>query len=264
MGPAVVWTFWEGEESEAVSDALASWRRYLPEWDIRCLDMESFLALELPHRRLPSTFDRLTPTTQSDVVRLSLLCGLGGLWMDASVILKSNLDWTGLSDRDFFAFRIRSRLYVESWFLWVARPNNPHVCRWRDELNSILEFYPDFSAAPQYNVPARVKDPNYFMVYQAYLYLVETVPAFAAWNKSQQTKNASPHFFLLHPRLIKLTRKTRPLYMKRRAISAWVAGGLGAVVLALLCVWAGIYWDGGLHYWHGGLQRSGPRSHLIK
>lgn len=231
-----------------MSDALASWKEFLPEWEVRVLNEPAFRALRLPGLRLPSTWDSLTPTTKSDVVRLSLLCALGGLWMDASVLLRGNLDWLDLDGHAFFAFRIPGRVYLESWFLWARSPGIPQVCEWRDELNAILEHYPDFADAPQYASQPTVREPNYLMVYQAFVHLRASDPAFGEWSGTLPTRNASPHFSLLHPRLVKLTRKTRGLYIRRREIVRASVGGLGGVVVVLVVVWLAVTW-----------RRPGPR-----
>lgn len=239
----VVWSFWEGPDNEAITDALVSWRAFLPGWSIRRLNIDTFRALDLGDLRIPSTFDQLTPTTKSDVVRLALLCRFGGLWMDASIILKRGLDWLRLPADELLAFKLSNRKYLENWLLWCPAPHHPQMLKWQRAFNEILEYHPDYPRAPAYREAVdRVDDPGYFMCYQAFLHLLKVDPDFASWGAAVAAKapDAYPHFQLTDRRLVKLTRFTRRMYNRRRSYSAIVVGALGGTVLVLMAAWIAV------------------------
>jgi len=229
-----IWTFWEGPENEAVEDSLNTWRANLPGWSITVLNTSQFLNLGLP---VPSTFAQQTPTTKSDVARLAVLFAYGGLWMDASILLRRPLDWLNLSSHAVTAFRIKGRRHIENWFLCAPAAHDVGIGKWAAALDSILEYYPEFERAPAYQQAEVVDRPRYFMSYQAYLHLLNVDPEFLAWDAAVHTESATPHFCLLHPRMTKLTRRLRGIYNRRRATAALTAAVTGAILVILLAAW---------------------------
>jgi Capsular polysaccharide synthesis protein len=227
----IVWSMWTGPMNECVEDCVGSWARHHPEWDVRMLDDAGVRQAALD---LPSTYDQLGPAAKSDAVRLQLLARHGGLWMDATVMLRARLDWLDGSG-DLVGFRQQGSPYVESWLLF-AWPGG-RVAQWSVTLNSILELHPDCTRHVAYSASGQTSRPDYFMIYQAYIYLDETVPGF---RSGASLGDAGPHLNnLLHPRLVKYTARTRALYNRRRHI---VVGTLlaASLVLALLVLGQGI------------------------
>ena len=86
----LLWTFWAGPQPEIVQLCIATWRKHLPGWTSTVPTPEAVGAYAITKS---STFENLTRTTQSDVIRLSILFDYGGLWLDASTYLTENLHW---------------------------------------------------------------------------------------------------------------------------------------------------------------------------
>ena len=100
----VVWSYWQGKQPAIVKLSMDSWHKHLGNWTINVLNRTALQRLAV---QLPKKFDALTPTMQSDVIRLSILHRYGGLWMDASVVLQGGLEWlSAYSSQPFFAFML--------------------------------------------------------------------------------------------------------------------------------------------------------------
>jgi len=122
--------FWAQGFSQApwlVQRCIASWRHHNPDWNLILLDKSSVVRyvdtsiipshLELPH--------------QSDLIRLQLLAGYGGVWADPTTLCRYPLNcWVDhYSSSGFFAFQRpgRDRL-IANWFL-ACQPDCPVVVR---------------------------------------------------------------------------------------------------------------------------------------
>jgi mannosyltransferase OCH1-like enzyme len=112
----LLWSYWEGRKPEIVHRSIQSWRTYLPEWEIHVLDPVSVL------NSVPSSshFSEYSPATRADIIRLQLLYKFGGLWMDATILLRDGLDWLSkYDDQELFAFTKNSAsmksLFIENW-----------------------------------------------------------------------------------------------------------------------------------------------------
>lgn len=90
-----------------------------------------------------SQFEGLTPQLKSDLLRLYLLYKHGGIWVDASVILYSSLDWiidlcNNNKTKAFGYYRstnttVKQYPVIESWLL-ASEKNNIFFKEWLDEL----------------------------------------------------------------------------------------------------------------------------------
>lgn len=98
----------------------------------------------LPEGTLPETFSSLPFQLQSDFVRLALLREHGGIWMDASTLVSSNVaDWLSLLKLDdgFFFFQnpgkgVGGRLF-ETGFI-ASRPQHQFIVDWYSSLASLF------------------------------------------------------------------------------------------------------------------------------
>ena len=97
--------------------------------------------------------------------------------MDASVVLKENFDWLEkYSEYPLYAFKLGRHKYIESWFISVPRPKSEIILKWIQCLNEILDTQPH-SAHVAYCNPC-TSNGDYFMIYQAYCYLLQSDPNF--------------------------------------------------------------------------------------
>lgn len=209
-----IWSYWEGKRPGIVKKCIESWHRHAPGWTITVLNEHT--ATKFPIKK-PSTYDSLSSTTKSDVIRLSLLAAYGGLWLDASVYLTEPLDWALNQPGPCVAFTHLQNPYLESWFIYVPFKDAPFIIKWLGALNSILEYNPH-SSHHAYNKPCvYVKD--YLMVYQAMCYLVQFDVdfrrEFTKVHKKFQYLDVMYNIFIpldKHDKLVKFTKGGRTKY----------------------------------------------------
>ena len=145
--PRVVWTYWDTlPPPPLIERCLANWRRHAPDHEIRLVDRSS-AARWLPAAPDAQAFGRLPPYRQADWLRLQLLKAHGGLWMDGSTLLASDLDWVhALHDamgRGLVGFWIArytqapSQPVLENWFI-AAPAGDAFVAAWAAELDRAL------------------------------------------------------------------------------------------------------------------------------
>ena len=112
-----IWSYWHSPYLDHLTTkCVESWRRYTG-FDVVVLNHDSVRDFIDP-QRLPSTFEQLTPTLQSDLIRLHLLVEYGGIWLDTTVLLNRSFEnWASLNDTvAYYGFYYRTE-YPESWCL---------------------------------------------------------------------------------------------------------------------------------------------------
>mmetsp|Transcript_42095 Transcript_42095/g.130418 ORF Transcript_42095/g.130418 Transcript_42095/m.130418 type:complete len:560 (+) Transcript_42095:91-1770(+) len=148
-----LWGYWaDGYEAmpELFRRCVDTWRHLNPHWDVRILDRTT-LSEFVSEVDLPNRFPELPEhEVASACVRLALLSRYGGVWLDVSVILRSDLDslcWRAIAagEREAAAFyhprqgseALGGRDFIEAWCL-ATKPGNPFFLRWRDLLRELL------------------------------------------------------------------------------------------------------------------------------
>ena len=167
-----LWSFWEGPMDDIIETSIRTWHTHLPDWTITVLDMQAIKDYDL---KLPSSFDMLHVTAKSDLIRLNLLYLYGGAWIDASVVLNTNLDWLAkYTHIPLFAYTNKLGFeyvpYVENWFLYAYRKHEVVIRKWLDMFVDILEEYPHHKNHVAYSNVCTSR-PDYFICYQAFFYL---------------------------------------------------------------------------------------------
>ena len=128
MLPRTIYFLWYQGLDQAplvVRKCLESWKEKNPSWEIVVLDrgnLESHVRLEVPAEKLA----RLEKNHLADLVRVYLLAGYGGVWVDATVYCMRPLDeWLhGCMHNGFFCFhRPGPDRLMSSWFLAAAGSN---------------------------------------------------------------------------------------------------------------------------------------------
>uniref|UniRef100_A0A6C0LXV5 Glycosyltransferase n=1 Tax=viral metagenome TaxID=1070528 RepID=A0A6C0LXV5_9ZZZZ len=210
-----IWSYWDGEQPKIVRKSIESWKKYLPDWKINILDNNS---LQEYHIEKPKSYELLSSTTKSDVIRLSLLYNYGGLWMDASIILLDNLNWLEQYKKyPYYGFIYSDDIrYVESWFLYSPRKQEPLIHMWITTFNEILDT-PSYEDHIAYTSQCTTNN-SYFMIYQAFCYLVDSNSEFAQAFHTIPFKKSKKHFYNpLFPmnsynNLIKFTKDQREYF----------------------------------------------------
>ena len=175
----IIWSYWSGPLNSYVEKALESWKKYLPEWDIRFLDDEKLKNYNI---KKPHNFNDLVRAKQSDVIRLNLVYNYGGVWMDASIILHENLDWIikKMGDSPYFAYKIKNKKYIENWLILVKKKKDYSIGKW-------LETYIDVLETPSQYINESCDQSslsNYFDCYRSYCYLLNTDKKFLEIHNS--------------------------------------------------------------------------------
>lgn len=217
----IIWSFWEGPSSSLNDECLQSWRKNGKGWEVRILNDAAFQKYVHDYNMVvPTTYDTLSATTKSDVVRLNVLYTFGGLWLDRTVLLNKPLDdWILPYERlSYFGFRLPLKRYVESWFILVPEPRNQYIKKWRDTLVDILQTNPVTNHVAYSSFGVCTELSSYFMIYQAFCYCVSSDAAFRDVYKSipfiQKLHFYSP-FHPLHSQpgvLTKFTKHGRVVY----------------------------------------------------
>lgn len=125
-----------------------NFRRYNPTWSVALLS-EATAPILLGRSSLPRTWEQMTPTLQSDAVRLAALRQFGGAWIDITsmFVRKNALDsmWKEMLEqgRDLRGYTTHDEHVFESWFI-MAASNSVLMAQWHD---MFLTYYESRSAS---------------------------------------------------------------------------------------------------------------------
>lgn len=235
-----IWTYWHTEvdpSSEIAVRYLNSWSRYCDsEWDIHVLNDRT--VHQYVHEEIMQ-YKTCGLAAFSDVLRLYLLSTYGGLWMDASIVLHKPITEVIRDQSRITVFQLWSNKYVESWFLYTPASKREVFRQWYIELCSVMKAWPNVVDHRVYReIPVQVSIPQYFMVYQSWLYLCSVDARFkqAFAKKEAIVTPVQWEMFPLGNKmfgacLLKTTHKTRWFYKNQRWITTCVAI---AICLALV------------------------------
>jgi hypothetical protein len=140
--PKQIWTYWDSDElPELVQKSVDSWKRHSPDWTVTVVTprtLPQFLPkLDISNFR-PNDFVQ----RKVDLIRLHLVSEYGGVWSDATVVVKESHNWItnaqSTGGYDFIGYYRESFTtnkdypVIENW-LFAAPPRSPVVTKWRDE-----------------------------------------------------------------------------------------------------------------------------------
>lgn len=213
----ILWSYWEGDMDNLTKKCIDSWYKYIPnEWEIIIINnsnIHNFSIIKLYR------FNELSHTTKSDVIRLSLLYNYGGLWIDASVLLTTHLNWLlQYEHTNYYGLKLHNKSYIESWFIFVPNIYNINILNWLNVFNDILDTQP-YSNHIAYTNKCTTDD-NYFMIYQAFCYLVDNDNNFKYSYNYIKTLNDNAIKYIWNPmkpirsnnKLVKFVKRHRKVY----------------------------------------------------
>ncbi len=129
MIPKQIFYYWDYNPPEIINICIESWKRTYPEFQIIYYDKESALA----EFYILNSFLTINVEAFSDILRLLLLCKYGGIWLDASIYIKSrdnpllndieNLDITRIH-----GFGGLDTHVISNWF--IISTNNNDLGQW--------------------------------------------------------------------------------------------------------------------------------------
>jgi hypothetical protein len=145
-----IWCYWEQGIDNLplfVKLCIKSWKKNIgTDFKINIITKQTFL--EMQHEYNDIFFNLLTSQQQSDIVRLHLLYNFGGIWIDISTILVSDLSWVidkfnmGFKQVGFyidFSFYKKTKFILESWFIAIKEPKNYIIFCWKNAFTRILQ-----------------------------------------------------------------------------------------------------------------------------
>lgn len=181
--PKIIWTYWDkGELPEIVKLCIINWENLNPDYNIVLVTRQNIA--KYSSEQIPKNFERMSPQRQSDWVRLAVLKGNGGFWIDSTIILTDNFDWIDnfiFGDIEGLAYFNPSHTIdnkhpiIESWFI-VAKKNSRFIASWFKEFDYACKKFgnsgSDYVSELAQKYPAKIKDivaniPK--LIYQNYL-----------------------------------------------------------------------------------------------
>ena len=165
MIPKIIHYCWlSGEQMpELLQQCIASWKRYLPEYEIRLWNMTSF-----DYDSVPFTRDALANKKWafvSDYVRLYALYNYGGIYLDSDVFVFGKLDkllqnrlFTGLEMRD----KEHTQIYCEAAIIG-AEPGHPFIKKCLDiyEKRSFIDSSGNLDLTPIPTIMSAILEETY-------------------------------------------------------------------------------------------------------
>lgn len=184
--PKKIWTYWDNPDKlpKAVKLCMESWKKFNPDYEIVLLTKKNFKGyVTIPDeiRKHPHFND--SAQRFSDLLRLYALEEHGGIWIDASVLVKQSFDeWLFPRYAEFSGYYMNTftvdKKYpvIESWFL-AANRKSQFIKLWKEEFLQIL----DFKEIKDYLESRRkmgadfsdIRDPHYLAIYIAALKVIQ-------------------------------------------------------------------------------------------
>ena len=134
----LIHTYWDNSDIPKLArQCLMSWKRHIPDAEIVIWNDSLAATLKLIPSSLLEQYLRSPVYRRSDFVRVSAIFTLGGLWMDATIALRSfpaHLCWP---DGAFRGYTMPHSDIIENW-AFAAPAQNPLVASWLDEMKALL------------------------------------------------------------------------------------------------------------------------------
>lgn len=177
--PKLVWLYWEDESTPSyIKHIIEHNKQVNQEYEFRLLNKDTYL------QYLPDVVFKanMPVANKTDVIRLELLWRYGGIWIDATVILRDSLDWIQEVNKDNYNeligfYRDNDTIdymypVVETYFM-AAPAGSLFVKRWLELFGDIREignvqFYKEISKRADFKeISQNIPNPSYLLVYLA-------------------------------------------------------------------------------------------------
>lgn len=144
--PLNIWMWWEGDMSPTVNCCINSWKYWFTKigikFDIIIVNTKNIHEFIYEHRYNTCLQNKTKlKALQSDFARLALIEKNGGLYMDATVYIRSDMSWLFESPFQAYysSFNSKSCKFpsVETPFLYSANCDHPLITDWLNELMKI-------------------------------------------------------------------------------------------------------------------------------
>ena len=150
--PRIIWSYWNDQQIPPKVEKILKEREILlSTWQHRILNEESIYQY-IPRDSFPEGYEKLSHQHKADWIRLYILKGHGGCWMDASIIVNSTDELERLytesveTKSEFTGFYLSTHMmksvkesYIENWFI-MAPPSSPVIKLWYEEYTEAVNI----------------------------------------------------------------------------------------------------------------------------
>ena len=251
--PRIIWAFWAGAtQPDLIQRCFANWSSMCPGFEIRILNDQSVLQYL---DTIPEPLLEASAPKRADWIRVELLRRHGGIWLDASTILTTSLEWVidtqARTQSDYVGFYLdqftsdAAYPVVENWFM-AAPPGSRFIQDLHHEFTSRVvtgsnqRYIEMLRAEGIYDqLLQRIFSPEYLSMHLALQYVLRTrggyrlalgraedgpffYHAAGGWNRANLKVQLMmrPAASVLPPmvKLRKPDRKRLELYMQRKLV----------------------------------------------
>lgn len=137
MIPKKIYTFWDKEIPPQIQTCIDSWDQ---------LGFDVILLKKNINSEAAQKALEISPQVLSDWLRLTTLADMGGIWMDASILIRNPKPFLEMynSKKEIVGFTINSLLQsnfkypvLESW-CFMAPPKSPFIVEWKNQFEKAL------------------------------------------------------------------------------------------------------------------------------
>lgn len=189
--PKIVWSYWNDPEiPPKIKKILDDREEILSTWEHRVLNEETVYNY-IPRDSFPEGYDSLSQAAKSDWIRLYLLKWYGGCWMDASIIINTDVGVESMfkgsmqAASELTGFYLSSHTmnsvketYIESWFI-MAPAGSRLISLWYEEFTEAVTggFLPYkkkvFSKIDVSNIYPRSDENTYLTIHASLQYVLQ-------------------------------------------------------------------------------------------
>ena len=173
--PKIIWSYWNEETLPELNQlCVSSWRQNLNnEWKINVLNsknIEQYININNKDK-----FNKLSVTLQSDIIRLKLLYDYGGVWVDNTIFINSNLnEFINNMNKLDLLFLIKNKnvdKIIKSWenYFLVARPRSSTVLTILNKLEKVLYEKEEYNSLNINQLISLRLNNEYHLVYVIHL-----------------------------------------------------------------------------------------------
>jgi len=200
MPPRILWSYWDSDTlPDIVNACVNTWRRVLPpEWSIRVLSKHSIHQYLHAGDDYPQSIWTELVQHQADMFRAALLNRYGGVWLDATTILRANmLDSFRERAIDWIGYGIEQNPEI---FAMATSAGSPTIREWHSRMLKVLSIHENrsaflkntFNISEAYLFPQKLLNASRRQLmdtkYTAYSVLVQLRKLYALEKKHIRTK----------------------------------------------------------------------------
>lgn len=147
--PRKIWTYWDNPDKipKVVKMCMESWKKSNPDYEIVLLTKKNYKGyVTIPDEIRSHPHYNDSPQRFADLVRLYALEEHGGIWIDASVLVKEHFDkWLFPKYAEFAGYYQKGYSVndktpaIENWFM-AAHKNSKFIKMWKQEFLEMATF----------------------------------------------------------------------------------------------------------------------------